>query len=83
MTARLSLASLPRGGLIANMLWLVFALSFLWFPYIGMWLFPCQRTVKKHKHTTSWSKYDDPTQLIDYTKLGETIHATYWYSYYN
>ncbi len=69
--ARLCLASSPRGGLLANVLWLVFALSFLWFPYFGMWVFPCQQQREHKHHSNSWSKYGPTSQLVDYTTIGE------------
>ncbi len=69
--ARLCLASSPRGGILANVLWLVFALAFLWFPYIGMWVFPCQQQREHKHHSNSWSKYGPTSQLVDYTTIGE------------
>lgn len=66
---------LPRtSSLVFNILWLTFALSFLWFPYLGMVIFPCRNqrgslhskgdAVSQH----SWSPYshldNDPTLNI-------------------
>lgn len=69
--AKLPLISSPRGGLLANAIWLVFALSFLWFPYIGMLVFPCQEKSGDQRHHSSlWSKYDT-NELMDYSKIGE------------
>ena len=53
-------------SIIYNVLWLVFALSFLWFPYIGMVTLPCRRKpLRRH----AAPRIREP--LVDYTQVGE------------
>ena len=58
-------------SIIYNVLWLLFALSFLWFPYIGMVTLPCRRKPLR-RHTAL--RIREP--LVDYTKVGEECMPT-------
>ena len=53
----------PRSGLVSNVLWLIFALSFIWFPYLGMVTFPCRHKDEKAaiaNQGAPWSPYGKP-----------------------
>ncbi len=70
---------LPR-TVLQNLLWLAFALSFLWFPYIGMVTFPCRRNpASDRKRASSRSSYvwgigGSPAH-VDYSKIGMPVLA--------
>ena len=58
-------------SIIYNVLWLLFALSFLWFPYIGMVTLPCRQKPAR-RHAVTWSS-NRRESLPDYSKIGELI----------
>lgn len=71
----------PRTGLVSTLLWLIFALSFIWFPYLGMVTFPCRNskdstTTTASRFSTPWSPYSqqDNHSALNFTATGQLVH---------
>ena len=62
--------TLPRSlsGTILYLVWLVFATSFIWFPYLGMISIPCQKGSSSNVPFLPWSQ-GNKDQQMDYTSL--------------
>jgi hypothetical protein len=58
--------TLPRGGTILYLAWLIFATSFIWFPYLGMISIPCQKEPSSNLPFLPWSPGNKD---LDYTSL--------------
>ena len=77
----MSLHGIPLSrSIIHNLLWLVFALSFLWFPYIGMVTFPCRSSGNQEKLRASKYRHTMPVErdAVEYTKLGIWCRCSDW-----
>ena len=59
--------ALTRSGIVSNMIWLVFAVSFIWFPYFGMVTIPCRD--RKTRHSSPWFPCEVKRDTTDYIKL--------------
>ena len=58
--------TVPQSSIVLNFLWLLFATSFIWFPYIGMISIPCRKGSTSTKYAPPWSQRD-------YTGIGKQL----------
>lgn len=67
--------SVPQSSIVLNFLWLFFATTFIWFPYIGMISIPCQKGSTSTKFPPPWSQRDKR----DYTGIGKLLTGGIWF----
>ena len=68
----------PQSSIILNLLWLLFATSFIWFPYIGMISMPCRKGSSTSEYSLRWS----PNAKFDYNRISKLIEEKLMYDYY-
>lgn len=58
--------SVAQSSIVLNILWMLFATLFIWFPYIGIISIPCRKG-------SSSTKYSSPWPQRDYTGIGKLL----------